>query len=253
MESSNWNGLFKVGGATALMVVLTVLLDSITGFLATPTAPGTTTVAEWFALFADDPFLGLANLGLFNMLYYVFTVPVFLAFYITHKSAHPAGAALTTLFWFVGVTIYLTTNTALPMLALSGEYAAAAAESQRSLLLAAGEAVLARGEDLTASTFIGIAIPELATIGMSVVMFRSRIFSRVTAVAGMLAFGFLLGFNILAAFAPALFSLAMAFATAGGLCVMCWYVLVARRLFQLGRRPEAAALPPREALPAVAR
>lgn len=247
---SSYKSLYKVGATTALLVVVVAVVDSIMGLSGEARGPGTLTAIDWFTLFADNWFLGLANLGLFNMIYYVLTVPTFLALLAAHRRGHQTSAALATIFWLIGVTIYISTNTALPMLSLSGQYAAAATESQKSLLVAAGQAMLAQGEDLTAGAFMGFLIPELATIIMSIVMFRSKVFSKVTALAGILAFGLLMVFNILAAFVPAMFSVAMVFAMSGALFVMAWYVLVARRLFQLGRL-EAKTLPSSAAAHAV--
>ncbi|MCG2821838.1 MAG: hypothetical protein L6371_08190, partial [Candidatus Atribacteria bacterium] len=101
--------------------------------------------------------------------------------------------------------------------------------------VAAGKAMLVQAEDLTAGTFMGFFFTEVASIVMGMVMLRSKIFSKLTAFAGILGFGFLLVFNILAAFVPTIFDVAMIFAMSGGLLSMAWFILIARRLFQLGR------------------
>jgi uncharacterized membrane protein len=82
---------------------------------------------------------------------------------------------------------------------------------------------------------MGYLFTNVAAIMMGVVMLRSKIFSRLTAWAGILGFGLLLIFNTCAAFAPAIFDVAMIFAGIGGLLFMAEYILIARRLFQLGR------------------
>ncbi len=48
------------------------------------------------------------------------------------------------------MAVYIANNAAIPMQALSGKYAAAGTETQRALYAAAGETILARGEDFTA-------------------------------------------------------------------------------------------------------
>ncbi|MBU4362713.1 hypothetical protein KJ813_08660 [bacterium] len=95
--------------------------------------------------------------------------------------------------------------------------------------------MLVQAEDLTSGTFMGFFFTEVASIVMGMVMLRSKIFSKLTAFAGILGFGFLLVFNILAAFVPTIFDVAMIFAMSGGLLSMAWFILIARRLFQLGR------------------
>jgi hypothetical protein len=70
---------------------------------------------------------------------------------------------------------------------------------------------------------------------MAWVMLRGGVFSRAVAYTGMVAFGFLLVFEILSDFVPALFEAAMVFAMIGGFASMVWYIMVARRLFQLAK------------------
>jgi hypothetical protein len=139
---------------------------------------------------------------------------------------------------FVGIAVFLATNRAFPMLELSSQYAAAPTDAQRSMLVAAGQAMLSVGKSHTPGTFIGFLLSEVAGITISVVMLRSRIFSKVTAYAGMLGFALLLVYEICSSFVPALFDVAMIIAMCGGILSMTWYVLTARSLFQLGTSEE---------------
>ena len=103
------------------------------------------------------------------------------------------------------------------------------------MLQAAGQAMLAVGESHTPGTFLGFFLSEIAGIMISAVMLRGKVFGSVTAYVGMLAFVCMLVFEISSSFVPSLFVAAMLFVMVGGLSSLVWYVLVARRLFQLGR------------------
>jgi len=236
ITDSSWKSLYKVGGVAALIIVLVTLLDICIIFLPgqEATGPGTLTVIDWFILFQDNWFLGLRDLGLLNIVNMALAVPLFLALYAAHRRVNKSYAALAAILSFIGTAIYIANNIAFPMLILSGEYTAATTEAQKSLLVAAGKAMLAQGEDLTAGTFMGFFFPSVAGIVMAMVMLRNRIFSKLTALAGILGFGLLLIFVICVAFVPAIFDVAMIFAMGGGLLSMAWNILVARRLFQLG-------------------
>ncbi|HEY3367969.1 MAG TPA: DUF4386 family protein [Symbiobacteriaceae bacterium] len=223
---SRWKSLYKVGATTALIVVLVSLLDVILTFL-----PGSRSVIDWFTLFQQNRFLGLRDLGLLNVITNAFTVPMVFALYVVHRRANPAYAALAAILFFMGATIYIANNTAFPMLTLSDQYSAATIASQKSLFVAVGQALLAR-EDLTAGAFMGFFFGEVGQIILAVVMLRSRIFSKWTAWAGLAGFGLLLVFNICAAFAPAIYAVAMLLGVGGGLLVMAYYCLIAQRLFQ---------------------
>jgi hypothetical protein len=133
----------------------------------------------------------------------------------------------------VGTAIYLSSNAAFPMLTLSTKYAAAATEVERTLLAAAGEAILTHGEDFTPGAFIGFLFGEIAIIAISLVMLQGRIFSKAAAYAGLLGGLFLTIFTIWSTFIPVLFQASMLLAMLGGISSIVWYILTARTLFRL--------------------
>ena len=235
-NDSRWSGFYKVSGVAALMVVLVALLDIVMAMLSGEAKENSAiSVVEWYTLFQNRPLSAFGNLGLFNIIYLALAFPLYLALYHIHRRVHQAYAALATLLFFVGTTVYFSTNTVFAVFALSRQYAAALTEAQKSLLIAAGQAALAQGADLTPGVFMGFLFTEIAGILMAVVMLQSGIFSKLTAWAGILALGCMLIFNTLAAFLPANFDVAMMFAALGGPLSMAYYILIARRLFQLGR------------------
>jgi hypothetical protein len=63
---------------------------------------------------------------------------------------------------------------------------------------------------------------------------HSGIFSKATAVAGLLGFGMLALFEVISSFVSGLGNVTMILAMLGGLSVVVWYILIAARLFQLG-------------------
>jgi hypothetical protein len=235
IADSNGKSLYKIGAAAALIVVLAALVEMIiTFFPGGSTSPET--AIDWFTLFQDNWFLGLRNLGLLNIVITVLGIPTFFALYAAHRRVNQAYAALAMITSFIGIAVFLATNRAFPMLELSSRYAAATTDAQRSMLVAAGQAMLSVGKSHTPGTFMGFLLSEVAGITISVVMLRSRIFSKVTAYAGMLGFVLLLIFEICSSFVPALIGVAMIIAMGGGILSMTWYILIARRLLQLGSR-----------------
>jgi len=95
--------------------------------------------------------------------------------------------------------------------------------------------MLAR-EDLTSDAFMGFFFTEVASIMMAIVMFRGKIFSKLTALAGILGSGLMLVFNICAAFVPVrYYAMAIIIAMSAARLIIAWYILMAQRLFQLGR------------------
>jgi hypothetical protein len=231
---SSWKSLYKVGATAALISVLIGLLDIFMSFLPSGLdASGTLTVIDWFRLFQDNWFLGLRNLGLFNVISTLLAVPTFLALYAVHRRVNPAYAALAVTLICIGAAVYTANNGSLSMLALSNQYAAATGEPEQTLLVAAGQAVLAEAEDFTPGTFVAFLIPSAAAITMAAVLLRGRIFNQWAAWAEILGGIFLLLFTISATFMPSTFNVVMILAMLGGLLSMAYNIMVARRLFQL--------------------
>jgi hypothetical protein len=221
-----------LGGAAALLVVLTVLVEILITFL-----PGgyTTaeTVVEWFTLLQRSPFLGLRNLGLLNIIMNAFGIPLIFSLYWVHRKTSPSLAALALIVSMIGTAIFYATNRALPLFSLSAQWAAAPGAAERALLEAAGQAMLAVGQSHTAGTFLAFFFAEVGGIFMAVVMLRARLFNRAAACAGLIGFSFLLIFEVFSSFAPATHDAILILAMLGGLANISWYVLVAWRFLRL--------------------
>jgi hypothetical protein len=233
----NWNGVYKLGSAAALLAVLVALTDMGLTFLPSGAEqPGTMNAVGWFNLFQESWFFGLRNLGLLpNILTLVLSIPLFLALYGAHRYVNPVYSALTVILSLVGTAIYLSNNAAFPMLTLSAKYAVATTETQRTLLAAAGEAILAHGEDFTPGTFLGFLFGETAIVVICFVMLRGGIFGKVAAYSGILGGFCLTIFTVWVTFFPVLFEISMILAMVGGLLSIVWYILTARTLFHLSR------------------
>lgn len=234
---SNWISFYKIGGVAALLVVMVGILEIVITFLpgGERVSPDTVTVADWFTMYQNSPFFGLRNLGLLNIFITTLGVPVFFALYGIHRHAHQAYAALAVIIFFIGVAVFLATNTAFPMLSLSSQYAAATTDAQRTLLEASGQTLLAVGESHSPGTFLAFFLSEIAGLLISWVMLRSNRFGKAAAYAGIVGFIVLAVFDICSAFVPAAFDIAILFAMVGGILSMVWYILIARKLFALGR------------------
>jgi hypothetical protein len=232
---TNWNGIYKIGAAAALGAVLVGITEILITFL-----PGgnTTqeTVKDWFVLFQQNWFLGLRNLGLLNIILNTLGIFTFFALYGAHrKTSGKPYATLAMIIAFIGIAVFYATNRAFAMLSLSSQYANTISDSQRAIFESAGASMLAVGESHTPGTFLGFILIEIAAILMSIVMLRENIFSKYTAWSGILGFIILLIIEVSSSFISGLTDQLMILAILGGILSMLWYVLIARRLFQLAK------------------
>ena len=161
---------------------------------------------------------------------------MFLAIYAALKRASESFTAIALTLGLVGIAAYLASNMAFEMISLSNQYAAATTDAQRSLFLAAGQAILANTNQRAVDGFnMGFLLLSVADLIVSAVMLRSKTFSKVTTYVGILTFALSLADYFRIAFMPSILLLLIIIAITSGLLWLIWLVLIARRFFQLGR------------------
>jgi hypothetical protein len=219
---SAWKVLYRVGGAAALTVVLLYVIQ----IMVFVVSPPPNSVIGFFTLFHKNALLGLLDLDLLSIADYALFVPMFLALYIALRGVSPSFMVIATALGLVGVATYFASNTAFEMLSLSNQYAAAATDAQRSLLVASGQAMLAIYQGT--AFYVSYALLAIAPLIISAVMLRSKTFGKATAYVG-------IGANVLALglFVPMMIGIYLSIVSAVGLLI--WYILIARRLFLLAQ------------------
>ncbi len=235
-NEKNWRTLFITGAVTTVIVLAGIFLDVIVGSVTGGNLSAVPqTASEKFTELHNNPALGLYNLDLLNLINQLLLIPGYLALFAAHRKTNTAFASLALIVFLTGTVIFVTTNTALPMLELSNRFFATTSEQQK-VLLAAGEAMLARGLHGSLGVFIGFVLPNIAGIIMSLVMWKERIFSRTTAFCGISGSTLLVVYLLLVTFIPAVKKTATMFALPGGLLTTAWMILFTLKLFQLGRQ-----------------
>jgi hypothetical protein len=240
---STCNGLYRIGGAAALVaaIVFRRNLAAEIGLFGTQ-APGS--VVGWFALLQSNRLIGLAFLNVFDLADYALVGLMFLALYAALHRAGKCASAIATVCGFVGIAAYFASNTALTMLSLSDQYAAATSEAERSMLLAAGRAALALNQGT--GYYVSLFLLAVAGLVFSVLMLRSAVFGRATAWVGLLAGALDLAYCAAFPFVSAAGADLVAVCTlpAAGLLLMIWHILIGLKLSKLARL-ERKTLPQR--------
>jgi hypothetical protein len=223
IAGAGWKMLYEVGGVAALLSAVCIPLQLIV-FIAWP-PPLDGSVGDWFRLFQTNRLIGLVDLDLLLVADNVLLIPILLALYVALRRASESLMTIATALGLVGIVLFITSNPAIEMLSLSDHYAAATTDAQRAMFLAAGQAMLA-GWQGTAFQ-VGYLLSSVAGIAIPAVMLRGAIFSKATAVLGILAniIGLGLYLSTIGIFL-ALFSVVF---------LELWYILLGRRLLQLGQ------------------
>lgn len=223
----NWKELYKAGAISALISLLLFPAQIAIFF----TNPYPVNVTEWFALLASKPLVGLVELDLLLLVDEVLVILIFLALYAALKELNRSIMLSGTVLGVISAVLFVASNPAFSMLSLSGLYANAVTEVQRSSLLAAGEAVMSIwiGSGWETAYFIG----SIAPIAISVVMLRSPLFKKATAY-----FGIASNVVALGKYVPTIGIYISIFSV---VLLWVWYLLIALDLFKLGRLGKANA------------
>jgi len=233
-EDNRWRVIFLVGGISAALTLAGTLTDIILAMIPgweASTVPAS--IQAWFGQLTTKPLLGLRNLDLLNVVISTVQIPAFLALFAAHRCAGPAHAALALIVVLIGTTVFVSSNAALPMLGLSRQYALASTDAERRVLEAAGLALLARGAHGSMGIFVGVLLSSLGTLVMGLVILAGRVFSRFTGWVGIVGIILLMIYTIVFTFVPEPGPAMMVVGVPGGILLIVWNLLIARKLFQL--------------------
>jgi hypothetical protein len=152
-------------------------------------------------------------------------ITLFLALYVSLRQVNESYALIALALGLVGLVLLIPARPIFELFTLSRLYLTAASEAARSQYLAAGEALLTlfNGTNWFMNTLLG----GISLLISSLLMLRSKIYSKPTAYVGIITNALLCGF-----FVPRI-GVFLLFLTLPG--YMIWYFLLARRFFQMAR------------------
>lgn len=152
------------------------------------------------------------------------TILIFLGLYIALRRLNESWITIAAVLGILSTLLFITSNPAIAMLSLSKDYAAATSDAQRAIFLAAGQAHMSgwQGSDY----HVGFILGSISPIITSIIMLRSKLFSKATAYLGILANVVGLGIYV-----P---SVGVYIALFSVVILWVWYILLAVHFFRLG-------------------
>jgi hypothetical protein len=184
-ELSRWHGAIATAGWAALASVALTFVQ-VWIYIQWP-APET--LEGFYALFADNPLLGLLSLDLLYIINNLLVLLVYLGLFLVLRLRYPSTVTIGLLLGSVGMAAYMASNTGFEMLSLANAYAAADATG-RIALLGAGEAMLAVFKGTAFDIYYILSGITLFLFAGAV--FASKRFSRATGVWGLVAAAFMM-------------------------------------------------------------
>lgn len=244
----SWVGIARMGGVAALLAGIAVRRNFsaeyalLHEFGLFPAGPGAApeSVAAWFDLLQTHPLIGWTLLNGWDLINYALLGLMFLGLYAALRRVRPAPASLALILSLLGVGLAFAANQSFAMLGLSGRYAAADAAGQAGLI-GAGEALLAihrAGADYGVGLYPAFGLLSIAGLVASLLMLRTDVFNRATAIVGLIASLIALSYYFTHFINPALDIIPI---PGSAPFLMAWYIMVGLRLVKFRATTERSA------------
>jgi hypothetical protein len=217
-------------GALAALILLAYSVMTMIVLVWLGGAPRT--AQECFELIQKNSLTALLRLDLLTIVVMPIFYFLYAALFGAMKRSSLPMTALSAALAFVGVTLVLGSASVLSLVHLSQQYAAATTEARRTLLLAAGEAVMSTDMWHSTGSAMGGVLLQLAGVLISAAMLQGKVFSKLTGYLGLVTHGLDLAHIVIGLFIPTGGVVLMVLA---GPLYLVWFPLVARRLYRLGR------------------
>lgn len=229
-SQKDWRSLYIIGGVVTVVLLIYSLATMLIMFGAGgPPA----TAQEILEMLHQNRLIGLLRLDALTTLVIPLYYLLFLSLFVALRKTHEVGATIALLLSCTGLTLFLATPSFISWMVLSDKFAVATDEAQKTLLLAAGESILATDLWHSSSAFVGGLLMQTSTLLISLVMLRSDTFSKLTAWVGVVTHGLDLAHILLMLIIP---SVAMLLMIVGGTLYLVWFPMLGRDFFRLAKR-----------------
>lgn len=227
IPEKSWNGIYRISGIAAFIQIIASLFIMVITF----TLGGEPDSAEeCFALIRQNRLAGILRLDLASILIMVMYYLTLFGVYAGFRKDRKAYALLAVVLSFIGITLWLSSNSVFSMIYLNGRYIGASTEEVRAQLTAAGDAVIASNMwHSTAAVTAGYLL-EGSALFLSILMLRSKSFGVAVAVIGIAVHGLDLLHIIVSPFLPGVSVVLMIIS---GTLYLPWFLLLGLRLLKL--------------------
>lgn len=222
-----WKDLYRIGGISSILIAVLVIF-AIIAFFIWPFKPGFTSTENIFTTLQTDRLGGLMSLDLPFIVIVLINILPLLALYVALKRVNEPYALIALVSGLIAVVALIPSRPLAELVLLSEKYATATTEVAKSQYLAAGESLHALFNGT--AWMVYTILTGGSTLISSLLMIRSNAFSKVTAYIGICS-----GIGGPGIFIPVVGIPLSLLATLGG---VIWYILISRRLLQLGRQSQ---------------
>lgn len=181
IESDNWKKIYKTGGTAALVMVFIIPVQIIIFAMYPPPE----TAIGFFELFNTNWIIGLLSL---DFLYYInngLLILVYIGLFASLQKTDFSTMLIASLIGFIGIAVYYVSSIGFEMLSLSNQYYSTGTGDNKQLLLAVGQALIARYKGTAFDVYY--VFNAITLILISFTMFKAVSFGKATATWGLIA------------------------------------------------------------------
>jgi hypothetical protein len=231
-DHAKWRTLYRAGAVAPLLALTFYLIEFSLLIFGEPYP---TNIEGWYTIVQRSKLLALWYLNALDILSFVLLGIMFLALYVALRRVRPAWMLIAVYLALLGVAVFVVPRVLhLSLLPLSDLHAAATSEVQRTMYLAAGEA-LSQVSSATPQT-LGFLLMAAAGLIISVIVLRSSRLrppiGRAAAYVGIVGFVVALVNYVSRLLAPDIATMVMPI---NGLLWFVWWILVSVGLFRLAK------------------
>jgi hypothetical protein len=234
-DHARWRTLYYAGAVAPLIALFFYLIEFSLLFLGQPYP---TTIEGWFALIQHSKLLGLWYLNALDILSFALLGIMFLALHMALRRFRPSWMLIALYLALLGVAVFIVPRVLhLSLLPLSDLHAAATTDAQKSVYLAAGEA-LSQVSSATPQT-LGFLFMAVAGLLISDVSLRSHALHQPVPLSKATGYVGIVGFvAALANFGSRLLAptVAETLMPINGLLWFTWWILASVSLFKLAKK-----------------
>lgn len=230
-----WKTFYKIGGISVFAAFLVMLAEIFITFLPDG-AREYHGVADVFEMYNRNWFMAMRFMGLMNIFATTLGIPVFFALYGLYREKLQVYAGFALITAIIGYVIIMSDNVSFAFLELAKKYSVAASYTDKSQIIAAGEALFAKGASHTPGTFSGFLIAQIASILFSLIIIKGGVLKKSIGIIGLISFSFLIVFEIVSSFIPSMYEQAMIFAGIGGVLALVWYIMLGLGLLKESKK-----------------
>jgi len=230
-SNTKWGLFYSISGITTILLMVLFLFDVIC-WIIIGSYPNS--AQSWYELISEKRSIGLLLLSFPTLFGTILYLPTLVSLNNILKKVNVSLSSLAAIIAIVGITLIILSHPGYSLLLLSNQYAVAEIEAQKTSLIIAGDTIIINSSSWR---MIGGFLAEGAFLVFSILMLKSKIFSKWLGILGIIGHGLdFIRIGMLLILIPE--SKGAILLIIGGLPQLLWLIFVGIKFVQISKTQE---------------